>query len=495
MTRSTTKLLSFIVVFCWTTVLAGAEGRIIVNDVQSQLNRTEVNRLETPASVDDIQRIIQKAKADGLAVSIAGGRHAMGGQQFGQGTILVDMSRMNRVLDFDPQKGIIEVEAGIQWPELVRYLVETQKGASKQWGIRQKQTGADRLSIGGALSANVHGRGLSMKPIVSDVESFVLIDAEGNIRKCSRSENYELFRLAIGGYGLFGVIASAELRLSPRVKIERVVEVIPLKDLMLRFDQRINDGFLYGDFQYSTARNEKNFMREGVFSCYKPVSDATPISDVQKELSDRDWRDLYYLAHADRKAVWDRYSSYYLSTHGQIYWSDVHQLSVYVDDYHKEVSERLRETDKATEMITEIYVPREKHADFMSDVREYFLKNKVDVIYGTVRLIEKDDECFMTWAREPWACTIFNLHVTHAPQGLEKAEKEFRALIDFGLKYSGSYFLTYHRFATKEQVVKAHPRFVEFLQLKKKFDPEERFQSEWYRHYRKMFSAELHETK
>jgi hypothetical protein len=52
----------------------------------------------------------------------------------------------------------------------------------------------------------------------------------------------------------------------------------------------------------------------------------------------------------------------------------------------------------------------------------------------------------------------------------------------------GSYFLTYHRWARKDQVLKAYPRFPEFLALKRRHDPDERFQSEWYRHYRKMFA-------
>jgi FAD/FMN-containing dehydrogenase len=85
-----------------------------------------------------------------------------------------------------------------------------------QWGINQKQTGADRLCIGGALAANIHSRGIHLKPIINDVESFVLVDANGNTLTCSRRENFELFRLAIGGYGLFGVIASVTLRLAPR---------------------------------------------------------------------------------------------------------------------------------------------------------------------------------------------------------------------------------------------------------------------------------------
>ena len=102
------------------------------------------------------------------------------------------------------------------WPALVDYLLKAAGRAGRgKWGIAQKQTGADRLTIGGALAANVHGRGLKMKPFIDDVESFVLVDARGNARTCSRTENAELFRLAIGGYGLFGAISTVKLRLDP----------------------------------------------------------------------------------------------------------------------------------------------------------------------------------------------------------------------------------------------------------------------------------------
>src|SRR5689334_23582154 len=93
----------------------------------------------------------------------------MGGQQFGTDTTLIDMNGMTRVVEFDRDKGEIEVEAGMQWPELYKYLVDNQRGSNSSWAFIQKQTGADKLSIGGALAANVHGRGLKLRPFVGDV--------------------------------------------------------------------------------------------------------------------------------------------------------------------------------------------------------------------------------------------------------------------------------------------------------------------------------------
>ena len=71
------------------------------------------------------------------------------------------MRGMNRILDFDQERGQITVEAGATWPDLMRGYLSRQAGNTRQWGIRQKQTGADRLTLGGAVAANIHGRGLA----------------------------------------------------------------------------------------------------------------------------------------------------------------------------------------------------------------------------------------------------------------------------------------------------------------------------------------------
>ncbi len=469
------------------------KGKLVVNDIHSQLNLTRVHRVVRPDSVMAIQAAVRTARLEGRAVSIAAGRHAMGGQQFGAATVLVDMGAMNRVLAFDADRGEVEVEAGIQWPELVAHLVEVQRGKSQQWGIRQKQTGADRLSIGGALAANVHGRGLALRPFVADVVSFTLVDGRGEVVICSRSENPELFSLAIGGYGLFGVIATVRLRLAPRQKLERVVEVREVEDLIEAFELRKAQGFLYGDFQFAIDPASDDFLSEGVFSCYRPVDPTTPIPPEQRALSRDDWQRLLYLGHVDKRRAVDAYTAHYRATSGQIYWSDLHQMADYVDDYHQGIDERLGSTERCSEMISELYVPRSALPHFLAEVREDFRANGVDLIYGTIRLIERDDESFLAWAKEPWACVIFNLHIVHTEEGLAHAAAAFRRLIDLASGYGGSYYLTYHRWATRAQVEACYPQFGDFLRLKRRYDPEERFQSEWYRHYRAMFADLLGE--
>ncbi len=477
-----------------TGVLAAApawppEPGTIVNDIHSQLNPTRVREVVPVRSAAEIGAVVKRAARSGHAISIAGGRHAMGAQQFAGDSVLLDMARFNGVRSLDRRRGLVEVDAGIMWPALVDYLLKAQAGQPRQWGIRQKQTGADRLTIGGALAANVHGRGLKMKPFIGDVESFDIIDASGQRRRCSRTENAELFRLAIGGYGLFGVISSVTLRLSPRQKIQRVVEVRDIDGLPAAFDERIAEGYMFGDFQFAVDETSRDFLRKGVFSCYRPVDPATPMPEGQRELADEDWHALLLLAHNDKASAFERYSKYYLSTSGQVYWSDTHQMSTYLDDYHARLDTQLGAAVRATEMITEIYVPRPDLPSFMAEVADRFRGNGVPIVYGTVRLIKQDDESFLAWAKRPYACIIFNLHTVHTPEGLERAGQAFRDLIDMGIKRGGRYYLTYHRHARRDQVETCYPQLPEFLRLKRAYDPQERFQSDWYRHYTRMFAA------
>src|SRR5256885_14840594 len=122
---------------------------VVVNDIHSQLNATRVHRVVKPPSVDAVVQLVQSARQEGRPLSIAGGRHAMGGQQFGSETTLVDMGSMNRVLGFDAARGLIDVEAGIQWPELMGPLGGAEQGGGPPGGIPQKEDGRSGGGRGG----------------------------------------------------------------------------------------------------------------------------------------------------------------------------------------------------------------------------------------------------------------------------------------------------------------------------------------------------------
>src|SRR6266851_7988360 len=86
----------------------------VLNDVHSQLNPTRVARVVAPTSVEGVQEAIAAAASANQSISIMGGGHAMGGQQFGTDTICLDMRGLSSAHGLDEENGLVEVGAGIE---------------------------------------------------------------------------------------------------------------------------------------------------------------------------------------------------------------------------------------------------------------------------------------------------------------------------------------------------------------------------------------------
>jgi len=464
-------------------VASALPGQTLLNDVHSRLNRTRIGSVLQPADVHEAVAAVRASARAGQPLAVMGARHAMGGQKFLSGGQVLDLSALDRIRGFDPNRGLVTVQAGIRWPALLHWLA-THPGNARGWTIRQKQTGADDFSLGGALASNIHGRGLAFAPFVDDVDSLTLVDASGRLVTASRAVNAELFALAAGGYGLFGAVVELALRLVPRTTLRREVRMTRATRLMDDFNAAIASGCTYGDFQFSVDAASSDFLDLGILSCYRPVA-GEPDRMQRRTLEAEDFSRLLALAHTSPGRAFDEYAAFYLASHGQRYASDEQQSGVYLGDYHAGIDACLGHA--GSEMITELYVPRARLADFLGDAAHMLRRTGAQAIYGTVRLVERDRDSFLAWAREPWACVVFNLHVRHDAAGIATAAHSFRALIDLALAHAGSYYLTYHRWATREQVEAAHPRFREFLRAKRAFDPAGRWCSDWYRHHCRLF--------
>lgn len=454
-----------------------------VNDHYSCLNPTQVSEILKPENIDDLLQIVHASRVSGQQIAIAGGRHAMGGQQFLDNGRLIDITSLNRVIAFDRNRGLLKVESGIMWPALIEYLQAAQVDSDFKWTIGQKQTGCDLLTIGGALSANVHGRQLNKAPFVCDIEEFQIVTSDGGMQRCNREVNAELFSLAIGGYGLFGIIATVTLRLVPLTTLKRSVEICTSENAVFILEQRKRDGATYGDFQFAIDSNSTNFLQEGILSTYAPIAEPVPDSH-QKLLTESDWEELLYLAHADKKRAFEIYRDHYLATDGQLYASDTFQLATYINGYHRKIDERLGSDCAGSEAITELYVPRTQLGTFMKRAALLLRTEKANVIYGTVRLIEQDDETFLAWATQPWACIIFNLHVNHDQTSVQAISDTFRKLFQLAIEFGGKYYLTYNKFAAANQLQSCYPGIAQFIELKHQYDPDFRFNSDWFNYVR-----------
>lgn len=452
---------------------------VLVDDTQARLSATHVREVLAPRSALGVASIVAEAAQRGLAVTVAGGRNAMARQAFGTDAVLVDTRALTRVRGLDRAKHLLEVEAGIQWPELIAATHALDLPGEPPLGIVQKQTGADRISLGGSVAVNAHGRGLTLPPLGGQVEALEVVRADGSLVHCSREVEPELFALVLGGYGLCGVTTAVTLRLTERVPVRRRVMVRTTDGLMEAMHERAAQGFRFGDLQFDIDSTSDGFLRRGVFSCYEPTDEVPDASPLPHRLDVATWRELAFLAHTNKRRAFELYAAHYLRTDGQVYWSDTHQLATYVEGYHEGLDTRLGATCRGTEVITELYAPRAAFEPFLADLRAALRRTAADVVYGTIRVIERDDDAFLAWARERWACVVLNLHVEHSSEGLARAKRQFRAAIDAALVHGGSFYLPYHAWATGDQLRAGHPRLAAFLAHKSTQDPRDTLRSDW----------------
>ncbi|HXN85159.1 MAG TPA: FAD-binding oxidoreductase [Candidatus Binataceae bacterium] len=120
---------------------------------------------------------------------------------------VVDLQRLNRMLEFDADTGILRAEAGVTIDEIIR--VFTRRGY-----FPAVVPGTRFVTMGGAVAADIHGKSHHRdSSFGTHLLWFDLMLASGEIKQCSREENRELFWATVGGMGLTGVIVEVAIRL------------------------------------------------------------------------------------------------------------------------------------------------------------------------------------------------------------------------------------------------------------------------------------------
>lgn len=143
-------------------------------------------------------------------------------------------SRFDKLKAFDPSSGVVVCESGVTLWDLVNAFLP------RGWFLAVTP-GTRHVSVGGAIASDVHGKNHHGAGCFSEgVLWFDLMLPGGDIARCSREENADLFRATCGGMGLTGVILDVALRLeavgSARVE-ETVFRCRSLEELLDRIDE------------------------------------------------------------------------------------------------------------------------------------------------------------------------------------------------------------------------------------------------------------------
>lgn len=128
-------------------------------------------------------------------------------QATNENNLVIKTERMNQFLSFDEEKGILQCEAGTSFEKIIHLL--TPKG----WFL-MVTPGTKHITIGGAIANDVHGKAHHVDGcFITCVYQFTILLADGRVVIASREENADLFWANFGGLGLFGIILTATIQL------------------------------------------------------------------------------------------------------------------------------------------------------------------------------------------------------------------------------------------------------------------------------------------
>lgn len=160
-----------------------------------------------PSTVEDVARVFELARRHGRTVGFRGGGNSYGDAFMNGENIILDLRRMTRILDWNPESGRIRLEPGVTLQQLWEYTLE-----DGWWP--PVVTGTMKTTLGGCAAMNVHGKNAwQAGPIGDHIEAFDLMLPSGEIITCSRSENSDIFYAAIGGFGMLGCFTSLTLNM------------------------------------------------------------------------------------------------------------------------------------------------------------------------------------------------------------------------------------------------------------------------------------------
>ncbi len=196
-----------------------------------------------PSTIEQVEAVFEYARRHNHPVTLRGSAQSYGDPHMGQNAIVLDCTRMNRILDWDPVRGVIEVEPGVRIADIWRYTLE-----DGWWP--PVVSGTMRPTMAGAAAMNIHGKNnYKVGTIGEYIEEFELLTPKGERLVCSPDKNSDLFYATIGGFGMLGFFTRLRLKMkrihSGNVEVS-AISTPSLKAMIDAFEDNLDQDYLVG---------------------------------------------------------------------------------------------------------------------------------------------------------------------------------------------------------------------------------------------------------
>jgi FAD/FMN-containing dehydrogenase len=306
------------------------------------------------------------------------------------------------------------------------------------------------------------------------------VNAKGEIVRCSRTENAELFSLVLGGYGLFGVMLDVDLHVVPNDYYQAEAHFVAPEQYVARYHELTRNvpdvGMAYG--RISVAPD--SFFGEASVTLLRRRATTQPTQNTLLDEKPSLLKRLIF--RGEIGSDYGKNLRWTLEKRvGETAGRVLSRNQVMNEPSHLYATRSEAETD----ILHEYFIPASHFADFIARSRPVFLKYHPELLNVTVRNVEPDTDTTLRYATEEMFGLVLLFHQRRDAAAEQEMRQLTRELIDVALQCGGRYYLPYRPHATVEQFEQAYPQARHFFELKQQYDPRGIFQNEFYLHYGK----------
>ncbi|MBV9542666.1 MAG: FAD-binding protein [Alphaproteobacteria bacterium] len=366
------------------------------------------------------------------------------------GTI-IDLSAFTGLAGFDAHEQVATFAAATPLWE-IGSLIHPLGCALKNMGD------IDRQTIGGVVGTGTHGTGPTLGSFSSEVASFRLLLASGEIIHCSPTENPDVFAAGRCSMGALGVMIDISMKLRPIYKLSEKNFLLPIDELWAKLDSLVNDNrhFEFFWFPYADVAVCKT-LNESAASAPEPRSAEYMQKRGEKRAADAsmfEWINevLPYAPFLLRRA--HRLFSGGMSAGDRVRWS--HEILP---------SPR---TTRFNEM--EYAVPYEKGPEtirkIVGEIRRRKINTGFPIEYRTVH----EDDVWLSpfYQRKSATISVHQYHRVNTARLFDMCESVFRSVE--GRPHWGK-----RHTRTREEFAELYPKFEDFRAVRARLDPAMKF--------------------
>ncbi len=420
---------------------------------------SDLNELDLQVKFKAVADIILDAQQKGKKIAIVGAGMSQGKQNLPlDGHTLIDMKNINHVV-IDPNTKIAKIGAGATWQMI-------QRDANKLGLAVQVMQASNIFSVGGSLSVNCHGWDHHIGSVGNTVEAITIVDATGNVKRLTPTD--EEFNYVIGGYGGFGVIVEAEIKLTENVLLTSLGTEVPPKSYFNYFKGIKNDPNIQMHL-YRLSLDPDHMFKTGIAVNYTKLDGDEPHVDPIKDESARGSTLERIELHAARRFPKEmRTLAWKMEKKG----AQSPLVQTRNEIMRPSINPIFNNSRLDAEWLQEYFVPGEKLAEFIEFLGEILTENEVKLFNASVRFVKQDPIAELGYAKDGdrFALVLFfNQHL--ADSAVQKTQAWIQKVNNWLSENQGTYYLPYQPFDTQDQLEKCYPNFKHVVEKKKELDP------------------------